>query len=113
MKFKKYLFIISILFCAISVNAEVKRLDEIMAKATPQEKNDLGNLLKQIGIVPAKDPSTGQSVFRVIAVEKGSVYDREGVKVGDLLAAGSLGANGSMELKASKKTVNKQEPESH
>jgi hypothetical protein len=113
MKIREYLLIISILFSATSANAEVKRLDDIMAKATPEEKNDLGNLLKQIRIVPAKDPSTGQSVFRVVAVEKGSVYDREGVKAGDLVAAGSLGANGSMDLKASQKTVNKQEPERH
>lgn len=88
----KHLLTLSLLFAAAIANAELKRFDEVLSKATPQEKSDLGNLLKQIRMVPAKDPKTGQDAFKVVAVEKGSVYDREGIKVGDLLA----GPNGKV-----------------
>jgi hypothetical protein len=84
-----------------------------MAKATPEEQKDLGTLLQQIRIVPAKDssgkiildPQTGNSILRVMAVEKGSVYDREGVRVGDLISGGTSYQSGTtMELTNTKKS---------
>lgn len=99
MKRVTFLIIVSVFFAALGANAEVKNLDAIMAKATSQETKDLGNLLKQIRIVPTKDPNTGASVFKVMAVEEGSVYDREGVRVGDLVSTGSMG-NSSKPMKS-------------
>lgn len=94
----------SLLFAPLGAQAEIKSLDAILAKATPQETNDLGRLLQQIRIVPAKDPATGKSVFKVMAVEKGSVYEREGVRVGDFLSAGSMGTSGkTMDFKSAVK----------
>ena len=77
---------------------EAKSLDEIMAQANEQEKNNLGQLLTQVRVVPAKDSSgnvileqgTGKPLFKVLAIEKGSVYDREGLRVGDLVSGGSI-----------------------
>lgn len=66
----------------------VKDWNMLLSKATLQEKNDLGKVLQQIRMIPAKDPSTGKSVFKVIAVEKGSVFEREGVRTGDLISSG-------------------------
>lgn len=101
------IFAISILFNTFIANAEIKRLDDILAKATPEESKDLGSLLKQIRMVPATDPETGSSVFKVMAVERGSVYEREGVEVGDLVSGGSLSSpSNNMELKRSRKFEN-------
>ncbi|NJL26014.1 MAG: hypothetical protein HC902_13170 [Calothrix sp. SM1_5_4] len=68
--------------------SEVKDWNTLLSKATPQERGDLGKVLQQIRMVPAKDPATGKSVFKVMAVEKGSVFDREGVRAGDLVSTG-------------------------
>lgn len=58
-------------------------IDEITAKATPDEKAHISQLLNQIAFKEEKDPKTQQVTTRVIRVEKGSVYERNGVKVGD------------------------------
>jgi hypothetical protein len=63
------------------VHAEVKNLNDVMSKATPQELKDLPKLLKQIRMKPS-----GNAMMTVTAVEKGSVYDREGIKIGDLIS---------------------------
>ncbi len=83
MKFSSQLIYALIAFCILPLpsSAEPKNLNTVMAKATPQELNDLSLLLKQITLKPA-----GNSLMEVVRVEKGSVYDREGIKVGDLLS---------------------------
>gem|GEM_PF-6941203 len=102
------ILVFSLLFVGGVAKAEIKIWDDLLAKAASEEKNDLGKILQQIRMVSAKDPRTGQSVFKVVAVEKGSVFDREGVKVGDLLYSKSETNSGmKMELKNSvKPTVN-------
>lgn len=70
-----------------TAHAETKNLDEIMAKARPDETKDLGKLLQQFRIVPAKHPKTNESLFKVVWVEAGSVFDREGLKAGDLVTS--------------------------
>lgn len=102
------ILVFSLLFVGGVAKAEIKIWDDLLAKAASEEKNDLGKILQQIRMVSAKDPRTGQSVFKVVAVEKGSVFDREGVKVGDLLYLKSETNSGmKMELKNSvKPTVN-------
>ncbi len=82
----KYLFFITV-FSLIGFSsfarAEVKDLGPIMKKASATES--LSNLLEQISLAPAKDPKTGKNVFKVTKIKKGSVYEREGIKVGDLV----------------------------
>jgi type II secretory pathway component PulC len=75
-----YIFVALSIF-PLSSPAEPKNLNAVMAKATPQELNDLSLLLKQITLKPA-----GNSMMEVVRFEKGSVFDREGIKVGDLLS---------------------------
>ncbi len=82
MKFSVFSFL---LFVGLSANAETKDLKKIITKATAVESEDLGRLLNQVTLVPAKDPQTGKTVFKVTKIEKGSVYEREGLKVGDLV----------------------------
>lgn len=104
MKQIKFLVTVSVFFAAFSASAELKNWDAILAKATPQEKSDLGKILQQIRMVPAKDPLSGKQVYKVMAVEKGSVFDREGVQKGDLISAGSWATNGTtMNLNNTKK----------
>lgn len=82
----KSLALTALLFLAVSANAAVRDWESLISKATPEEQSDPGKILRQIRIVPAKDPNTGKVLFKVVAVEKGSVFDREGVQVGDLLS---------------------------
>lgn len=81
-------FLFAILLSA-AAQAETKYLDDVLATATAQEKADLGKVLQQIQMVPAEDPQTHKRVFKVLRVDKGSVYERAGIKVGDFVAAGS------------------------
>lgn len=94
------LLTIALCFWTLGAFAEVKDLDQALVKANLQETRDLASALKQIQMVPAKDPETGKSVMKVIKVERGSIYDRAGIKVGDLVASGSSKTTGrAMELK--------------
>ncbi len=87
--------ILGILLFAISCSsltaqADVKRLDDILAKAKPEETKNLGALLQNIDLVPTQDPKTGTNVFKVVRVAKGSVFSREGVKPGDYIVSDGL-----------------------
>lgn len=84
--------------------AEPKNLNDVLSKATPQEMHDLPKLLKQIRMEPVEN-----SLMRVTEVEKGSVYEREGIKVGDLIITNKSKAGGKkMMLKQSlKKSISK------
>lgn len=86
----RFLTFALVVFVAILARAsEIKHLDDITQQASVEEKSDLKRLLEQIQLAPERDPDTGKHVFRVTAVEPGSVYDRSGIKVGDLVATGS------------------------
>lgn len=61
-------------------------LNATLAKASAEEKSDLTKLLQQISMVPSKDPQTGKSIFKVTKVEKGSFWEKQGYKVGDLVS---------------------------
>ncbi len=104
---------LTLLLPAHFVFADVKYLDDVMAHATNEEIKDLAKLLMQIQTVSMKDPQTGQVRQKVVHVEKGSVYERAGVRKGDLLVNGkSRQSKNGMELKSSIKnsspeTVNK------
>jgi len=84
------LFTLSVLTMFLSFSlqgrADIPSLNAMMEKATADEANDLDQLFDQISVVPTKDAKTGKTLYKVTKVEKGSVYEHEGVKVGDLVA---------------------------
>lgn len=85
--------------------AELKNLNDVLSKATQQEMSDLPKLLKQIRLQPA-----GNSLMKVVEVEKGSVYDREGIKVGELIMTNKSRTSGKkMTLKQSLKNSSPEE----
>lgn len=74
-----------ILLISSMSSAEMKSVIAIMKKATVEEQKDLQKLLSQVTLVPIKDVKSGITVFKITSITKGSVYDREGLKVGDLV----------------------------
>lgn len=63
-------------------------IDSITAKATAEEKANIGKLLQQIAFRSEEDPRTHTTVQRVIRVDAGSVYERSGIKAGDVITTG-------------------------
>lgn len=84
-KFFHVLFVVFSLYAAVALG-EVKSLKTLVNKATEEEKKDLVKLLDQISLKPKKDPKTGKMVFEVTKIQKGSVFEREGLKLGDLVS---------------------------
>ncbi|MGE0526894.1 MAG: hypothetical protein AB7G93_16765 [Bdellovibrionales bacterium] len=70
-----------------TADVEIKSLNAIIAKARPDEQKDLSRLLEQLRIVPVEHQGTDNPVFKVVWVESGSVFDREGLKAGDLVTS--------------------------
>lgn len=68
---------------------KVKYIQDVMAHATASEKTDVKKLLEQIQVVPTKAKYKGKPIFKVQNVEKNSVYERAGIKKGDLVLNGS------------------------
>jgi len=77
--------VIALGFVGSAAFAEMKSVNAIMKKANAEEQKDLSKLLSQITLAPTKDPTSGKPVFKVIQITKGSIYEREGLKVGDLV----------------------------
>ncbi|HAG91870.1 MAG TPA: hypothetical protein DCL41_08365 [Bdellovibrionales bacterium] len=84
---------------------QVKDLNQIISKASTAEMANLGKLMQQIHLVPAKGPNGTKNVFKVVSVEKGSLYEREGIKAGDLVTPGKSYPNdhGTVEMYKSSK----------
>ncbi len=74
-----------LLFSSLSF-AKIRNLNSVMAKASPEETADLAKLLKQVTLIPVKDPNTGRPMLKVSKVQKGSFWDKQGLKEGDLLS---------------------------
>jgi hypothetical protein len=70
---------------ASSTSQEVKNLNEIISKNDLSAKTDLSTLLSQLTLKPIKNPKTGKSLFQVTKIDKGSVWEKSGLKVGDLV----------------------------
>lgn len=83
MKFKVSIF--TLLFSFTCLAKETMYFNDLIARATPKEKANMAKMLKEISIVPFKEPKTGETVFKVTYVAKGSTFARQGVKVGDLI----------------------------
>lgn len=70
-----------------------KSLNELFADIPKNETQDMGKLMNQIRMVPVKNPKVESPVFKVVFVEKGSVFERKGVKVGDLMVSESTSSS--------------------
>jgi hypothetical protein len=82
----KHILLALIIFTSVYTKAEIRSLKEIIEKASPAEKKDFATLLAGITVIPTHDPTIKNSLLKVVRVQKGSVYDREGLKVGDLVS---------------------------
>ena len=63
--------------------AKVQDMNAMLTSATSEEKNDLAKLLMQVTLVPTGKKQGGKTLFKVTKVEKGSMWERQGLKVGD------------------------------
>lgn len=88
--------------------AETYTMNAVMEKATEKERSDLPGLLKAARMKPETDPKTGKAMMKVVSVEKGSVYDRLGVKPGDYFETNNAPGK-KTELKQSLKSVTNKE----
>ncbi len=76
------------IFCHTAI-AEIKSMDAVLKKMPAAEKKDLSALLQQIHFAPIKGASNSKPIFKIISVEKGSVWDKEGFKAGDMVQMGN------------------------
>lgn len=65
--------------------AKTHDMNSTLSSATNEEKNDLAKLLAQVTMVPTKEKQNGKMLFKVTKVEKDSMWERMGWKVGDLV----------------------------
>lgn len=84
---KKIAFILFASFISLCSYAETVHLDDAFVFATESEMKDLPSLLKQIDLSPAGTDEKGNSLLKVERVSKGSVFDRMGIKAGDIVQA--------------------------
>lgn len=77
------IYVLSLILSVAS--ADVINIKPIIEKGMKIEKTNPGTLLKQITMKPAKDSTRDNPRFEVMKIEKGSIYEREGVKVGDIV----------------------------
>lgn len=69
---------------------ELKYLNDVLSKAHSEDLKDLEKLLSQLTFIPShKDGKTGVQVFKVTKVQKDSIFEKGGIKVGDLLVNGN------------------------
>lgn len=79
---------------AATPSTQIKYISDVIANASPEETKDLSKLLNQLSFVPAhKDPASGEQLFKITMVEKDSIYDKAGIKVGDFISNGSAKPN--------------------
>jgi hypothetical protein len=96
---KTVLLSVSLFLFANVALGEIVNLNEIIRKADTNETKSLTKLLSDISLKPATDPLTGKSVFKVDKVAAGSVYDKAGVRAGDLVVMDNSSIASEMPLK--------------
>lgn len=84
MKYFFFLFSLILVVSSISL-AKIQDMNATLRSATSEEKSDLAKLLTQITMVPTKEKQNGKVLFKVTKVEKGSMWEKLGWKVGDLV----------------------------
>ncbi|MGE0526915.1 MAG: hypothetical protein AB7G93_12115 [Bdellovibrionales bacterium] len=91
-----------------SAQAEIKDMNAVMSAVLAEESVDLETILDEIQWTPVREPGSGQGIVKVTYVEKGSVWEQKGIKVGDLLANGTSYDSGQiMQLKGELKPTSK------
>lgn len=83
MRFRVF-FIPLIVFISVVARSETYNLKHALSQANAEETKDLPKLLTQMRTTPTDSPS----VMKVTEVKKGSLFDRLGIKVGDLILTG-------------------------
>ncbi len=78
-------FIVAILLLSSTAFAEIRDLNTMMKKASSEETKDLIGLLSSVSLSPTKNKNNGKLVFKVTKIEKGSFWEKQGLKVGDLV----------------------------
>jgi hypothetical protein len=86
MKLFGYLVFSGIVICSSISIAKVQNLNVALAAASAEEKSDLAKLLKQVTMVPTQEKKDGKTLFKVTKIEKGSIWERLGWKVGDVVS---------------------------
>jgi len=113
---KNLIIVATLIFQANYASAEVKYLDDVIQQASPSQTQDLSKLLNDIKLSPTTDPKTGNSIYSVTKVVAGSIYEKAGIKVGDLVAMGNAPKKKYQKLEFKKgqviKTVNGETVES-
>lgn len=87
----KIIIFLPILISIVAVAADKPQLhymQEALAHATVDEKKDMQNILGQIEVIPLKQKHKGQTVFRIINIDKNSPFEKAGFKEGDLVLNG-------------------------
>ncbi len=79
------LFSLILAFSSLSV-AKIQDLNESLSKATKDDTSNLGKLLTQVTMIPTKEKHNGKMLFKITKIEKDSLWERVGWKVGDLVA---------------------------
>lgn len=82
---KKIILALSLVIFGSAALAEVISLKQIIKNAPASETKNLTKLLKDISFRPAKN-AQGKKVYKVTKVAAGSIYEKAGVKIGDLVS---------------------------
>lgn len=80
---KSIIIFITAILLPFSAFAELKDIDQVMSHAAKQGA-DLTQLLKDIQLQPVGESPQGQ-LMKVTRVEPGSVYEKMGIKTGDVV----------------------------
>lgn len=76
--------------------AKVWDLNRVIKTADAAEKSDLAKLLSEISLKP-ENTSTASDLMRVTSIQAGSIFERAGIKVGDLVRTSSSTISKNME----------------
>lgn len=82
----KSLLVLAVLVSGSAYSA-VRYMNDIYKQAEPEDLKEVQTLQKQMAKLPLS--YTNEQVFEVTKVEKGSIYERTGIKVGDYIVNGS------------------------
>lgn len=69
----------------VQTGSYLPSLAAIVNQAPSDEKSN-PKLLEQINLIPTTDPQTNKRVFKISRIQKGSLFERAGLKVGDLVS---------------------------
>jgi hypothetical protein len=79
----------------VNKEKKVKYLNDVVSHATRSDFKDISKLMGQMPtMVPShKEPTTGVQIFKVTRVSKGSLFEKAGYRIGDLVVNGKSPKN--------------------